>query len=175
MYGKLNPPYAGCRIAADATYKVYIDQQSEPCCGIWCLRRLPHPSPPPASGRGCRRRLLRQGTMTSSRSHYLVFNRLVAAATQAVGSLSRVRGRAGVGESHRHFAVPHRRAGGKAFGGVDNGVGVNSVVAIEVVDGASLAEMLNAESFEPVAAYAAEPTQRGRMAVDHGDDAAVPR
>src|SRR5215210_3279311 len=77
--------------------------------------------------------------------------------------------------SHRHFAVPHRRAGGEAFGGVDDGIGVNAVVTVQLVDGAGLAEMLDTESFEPVAAYAAEPTQRCRMAVDHGNDAAVAR
>jgi len=31
---------------------------------------------------------------------------------------------------HRHFAVPHRRAGGQAFGGIDDGVGVEAVVAL---------------------------------------------
>src|SRR5207248_4424008 len=77
--------------------------------------------------------------------------------------------------SHRHFAVPHRRAGGQALGRVDNGVGVNAVVTIELVDRAGLAEMLNAECFEPMAPYAAEPTQRGGMAVDHGNYPAVSR
>ena len=71
--------------------------------------------------------------------------------------------------SHRHFAVPHRRAGGQAFRRVDNGVGVDAVVAIELVDGAGLAEMLDAECFEPMAPYAAQPTERGGMAVDHGN------
>ncbi len=35
--------------------------------------------------------------------------------------------------------------------------------------------MLDPERLDPVAAYAAEPAQRGGMAVDHGDDAAVAR
>ncbi len=61
------------------------------------------------------------------------------------------------------------------FRRIDDGVGVDAVVAIEVVDGAGLAEMLDAERLEPVAAHAAEPAERGRMAVDHGDDAAVAR
>src|SRR2546423_15296384 len=75
--------------------------------------------------------------------------------------------------SHRHFAVPHRRAGGQAFRRVDNGVGVDAVVAIELVDGAGLAEMLDAECFEPMAPYAAQPTERGGMAVDRGNYPAV--
>ena len=40
---------------------------------------------------------------------------------------------------------------------------------------AGLAEMLDAERFDPMAAHAAEPAERRRMAVDHGDDAAVAR
>src|ERR1700694_1524832 len=48
-------------------------------------------------------------------------------------------------------------------------------MAIEVVDGAGLAEMLDAERFHPVTAHAAEPAERRGMAVDHGDDAAVAR
>src|SRR5580692_11724968 len=78
-------------------------------------------------------------------------------------------------QSHRHLAVPHRGAGGEAFSRIDDSVGVDAVVTVEVVDGAGLAEMLDAEGFDPVAAHAAEPTQCGRMAVDHGDDAAIPR
>jgi len=34
---------------------------------------------------------------------------------------------------------------------------------------------LDAERLEAVAAHAAEPAERGRMAVDHGDEAAVAR
>ena len=59
--------------------------------------------------------------------------------------------------SHRHLAVAHRGAGGEAFGGLDDGVGVDAVVAIEVADRAGLAEMLDAERFDPVTAHAAEP------------------
>src|SRR5215212_4491951 len=77
--------------------------------------------------------------------------------------------------SHRHFAEPDRSAGGQALGRIDDGVGVDAVVAIEVVDGAGLAEMLHAKRFQPVAADAAKPAQRRRMPVDHGDDAAVAR
>src|SRR5664279_1886802 len=77
--------------------------------------------------------------------------------------------------SHRHLAVPHRGAGGEAFGRIDDGVGVDAVVAIEVVDGAGLAEMLDAEGFDLVAAHAAEPAQCRRMAVDHGDEPAIAR
>jgi hypothetical protein len=71
--------------------------------------------------------------------------------------------------------MTHRRAGGEAFGGVDDGVGVDAVVEIEVGNRAGLAEMLDAEGFHAVAAHPAEPAQRRGMAVEHGDDAAVAR
>src|SRR5258708_101665 len=99
----------------------------------------------------------------------------------ALRSLSRLRGRVGVGAgllrwlSHRHLAVPHRGAGGDGFGGVDDGVGVDAVVAVEIVDRPGLPEMLDAERFDLVAAHAAEPAEGGGMTVDHGDDAAVAR
>ena len=71
--------------------------------------------------------------------------------------------------------MPHRRTDGEAFGGIDDGVGVHAVVAVEVVDSAGLAEMFDAQSLDTMAAHAAEPAQRRRMAVDHGDDAAIAR
>src|SRR5262245_50011209 len=77
--------------------------------------------------------------------------------------------------SHRHFAVPHGTAGGEAYGRIDDRVGVDAIVPIEVVDGAGLAEVLDAECFDAMAAHAAEPAQRRRMAVDHGDEAALAR
>src|ERR1700728_4404892 len=76
---------------------------------------------------------------------------------------------------NRHFAVPYRTAGGDAFRRIDDGVGVDAMVAIEIVDRAGLAEMLDAQRFHAVTAHAAEPPQRGRMTIDHGDDAAVTR
>src|SRR5260370_19621659 len=82
----------------------------------------------------------------------------------ALRSLSRLRGRVGVGAgllrwlSHRHLAVPHRRAGGDCFRGVDDGVCVDAVVAIEIVDCAGLPEMLDAQLFDLVAAHAPSPT-----------------
>src|SRR5215471_7382575 len=75
--------------------------------------------------------------------------------------------------SHRHFAMQNGCARGQALGGIDDGVGVDAIVAIEVVDGAGLAEMFDAERLDAVTAHAAEPAERRRMAVDHGDDAAV--
>src|SRR5579863_10064378 len=77
--------------------------------------------------------------------------------------------------SHRHFAMPHRCAGGEAFGRIEDRVGVEAVVPIEIVDGAGLAEMLDPERLDAMAAHAAEPAQRRRMAVDHGDDTAIAR
>src|SRR5690242_7581997 len=77
--------------------------------------------------------------------------------------------------SDRHLAMPHRRSHREAFRRIDDGVGVDAVVAIEVVNGAGLAELLDAERLDAVAAHAAEPAERSRMAVDHGHDAAVAR
>src|SRR5450631_2952626 len=58
-------------------------------------------------------------------------------------------------ESHRHFAVPYRRAGGQGFRRIDDGVGVDAVVAVELADRSGLAKMLDAESLDAVAADAA--------------------
>jgi hypothetical protein len=49
--------------------------------------------------------------------------------------------------SHRHLPVPHRRTRRQPLRGVDDGVGVHAVVAVEVVDGAGLAEMLDAQRY----------------------------
>src|SRR6478735_6505866 len=76
-------------------------------------------------------------------------------------------------ELNRHFPMQHRRTGGEAFSRIDDGVGVDAVVAVEVGDGAGLAELLNAERLDTMAADTAEPAQRRRVAVDHGHDAAV--
>jgi hypothetical protein len=71
--------------------------------------------------------------------------------------------------------MPHRGARGESFGGVDDGVGVDAVVAVEIGNRAGLAEMLDAERLHAVAAHAAQPAERRGMAVEHGDDAAVAR
>src|SRR4051794_608296 len=96
------------------------------------------------------------------------------------GYMSRWRERGKVAQDderplHRHLPMQHRRAGGEAFGRIDDGVGVDAVVAVEVGDGAGLAELLDAERLDAMAADAAEPAERRRMAVDHGHDAAVAR
>ena len=53
---------------------------------------------------------------------------------------------------HRRVQVgrhrPHRGAGGETFGRIDDGIGVDAVVAVELADGAGLAEMLDAERFD---------------------------
>src|SRR5579872_7542007 len=77
--------------------------------------------------------------------------------------------------SHGQFPVTHRRAGGETFGRIDDGVGIDAVVAIEVVDRAGLAEMFDPERFDPMAAHPAEPGERRRMSVDHGHEAAIAR
>src|SRR5580704_19384618 len=65
---------------------------------------------------------------------------------------------------------PPRRDG---LGGGDDGVGVDAVVAVEVIDRAGLAEMLDAERPHAMAVDGAEPRQGRRMAVEHADDAAM--
>src|SRR5262249_46845696 len=77
--------------------------------------------------------------------------------------------------SHRHLPMQHRRTRRKAFRRIDNGIRIDAIVAIEIADGASLAEMLDPERFPPVTAHAAGPAQRRRMAIEHGDDAAIAR
>src|SRR5262245_4475495 len=59
--------------------------------------------------------------------------------------------------------------------GVEDGVDVEAVVAVEVRQVAGLAEMLDTERADTVAAHAAEPRERGRMAVDKRDEAGVGR
>src|SRR5580700_9193058 len=61
------------------------------------------------------------------------------------------------------------------LGGGDDGVGVDAVVAVEVLDRAGLAEMLDAERPHAMAVDCAQPRQSRRMAVKHADDAAMPR
>src|SRR5580698_1048222 len=61
------------------------------------------------------------------------------------------------------------------LGGGDDGVGVGAVVAVEVLDRTGLAEMLDAERPHAMAVDGAEPGQSRRMAVEHADDAAMPR
>jgi hypothetical protein len=43
--------------------------------------------------------------------------------------------------------MPHRRARRQSLSDVDDGVGVHAVVPVEIVDGAGLAEMLDAERY----------------------------
>src|SRR4051812_18945304 len=110
----------------------------------------------------------------------MVFATRSSCRTGIGGYGSRLRGddsecRATASKSHRHLAVPHRRTRSEALRGIDDGVGIHAVVAVEVVDGAGLAEMLDAQSLEAVPAHAAKPAQRRGMAVDHSDDAAVAR
>src|ERR1700751_4685203 len=67
---------------------------------------------------------------------------------------------------------PPRRDG---LGGGDDGVGVDAVVAVEILDRAGLAEMLDAERPHAMAGDGAQPSQSRRMTVEHADDAAMAR
>src|SRR6202035_3383272 len=71
--------------------------------------------------------------------------------------------------------MPNRPPRRNCLGGGDDGVGVDAVVAVEVLDRAGLAEMLDAERPHAVAMDGAEPGQGRRMTVQHADDAAMPR
>src|SRR3546814_17479102 len=77
------------------------------------------------------------------------------------------------GELHHRTEVADRAAGGGGVGRGDDGGGVDAVVGVEVLHRASLAEVLDAERLHAVAAHAAEPGQRRRVAVQHGDEAGV--
>src|SRR5580692_1975042 len=71
--------------------------------------------------------------------------------------------------------IPDRPPRRDGFGGGDDGVGVDAVVAVEILDRAGLAEMLDTERPHAVAMDGAEPGQGRRMTVEHADDAAMPR
>src|SRR3954452_25037716 len=77
--------------------------------------------------------------------------------------------------SNRQFSVADRGACRQIFGSVDDGIGVNAVVPVELIDAPGLTEMLDAKRFQPMAAHAAEPPKRRGMAIDDGNDAAIAR
>src|SRR5579862_3490406 len=77
-------------------------------------------------------------------------------------------------KSH-HAQMPYRPPRRDGLGGGDDGVGVDAVMAVEIVDRAGLAEMLDAERPHAMAVDRAEPGQGRRMAVEHADDAAMAR
>lgn len=49
------------------------------------------------------------------------------------------------------------------------------MMPIEVVDGSGLTEVLDPQRFHAMPADRPDPAQRRRMAIEHSDDAAVPR
>ena len=71
--------------------------------------------------------------------------------------------------------MPDRLTGRDRLHGRNNGVRVDAIVPVELRDGAGLAEMLDPERPHPVAADRSEPGQGRRMAVEHGDNAAMGR
>src|SRR5262249_42860041 len=73
------------------------------------------------------------------------------------------------------FERPDRAPGRKRRRRRDDGVGVDAVVPIKLRDRAGLPEMLDAERAHAMAVDGAEPGERRRMAVEHGDDAAMGR
>src|SRR3569832_2029734 len=113
---QLNPPYAGCRIAAGAGYK----NRSKVVARCSCHSGM---------------RLLAQTRNPSSRLVCSMMDSGVALRAPRNDDLP----------SHRHLAVPHRRPDREAFRRIDDGVGVDAVEAIEVINGAGLAELLDAE------------------------------
>src|SRR5437588_2121652 len=79
------------------------------------------------------------------------------------------------GLSAQRPQVADRLAGRDRLGGGDDRVGVDAIVPVELGDRSGLAEMLDPERAHAVAADGAEPRQGCRMAVQHGDDAAMRR
>ena len=75
----------------------------------------------------------------------------------------------------QRLQMPDRPAGRDRLRGGDDGVGVDAVVPVELGERAGLAEMLDAERARAMAGDRAEPGQRRRVAVEHGDDAAMRR
>src|SRR4051812_29159406 len=68
--------------------------------------------------------------------------------------------------SHRRLPMPHRRSYREAFGRVDDGVGVDAVVAVEGAQSGGLAELLDPQRPHPGFPPAAQPAQRGPVALD---------
>src|SRR5262249_61093751 len=75
----------------------------------------------------------------------------------------------------QRFEMPDRPTRRQRRRRRDDGIGVDAVVPIEIRDRAGLAEMLAAERAHAMALDGAEPGERRRMAVEHGDDAAMGR
>ena len=57
--------------------------------------------------------------------------------------------------------------------GVYDGVGVDLEVAVEVGDGAGLADVFDAAGGGPVAGHGADPGEGGRVAVGDGDEGRI--
>jgi hypothetical protein len=68
-----------------------------------------------------------------------------------------------------------RTSGRDRLGRGHDGVRVDAVVPVEVADFSGLAEVLDAERTHPMTAHGAEPGERRRVTVEHGDDAAMGR
>lgn len=75
--------------------------------------------------------------------------------------------------SGQRAGVAHRRAGRGSLRGMEDGVRVDAVVAIEVLNRAGLAEMLDTGRLDQVAMDTTEPGECCRMSVDDGDDGAI--
>ena len=69
-----------------------------------------------------------------------------------------------------HWAA--RRYG---LGCMKDRIGIDAVVTLEIGEVSGLPEMLDAEGLGAMAIDAAQPGERGRMAIKHADDAAVAR
>src|SRR5215831_246944 len=73
----------------------------------------------------------------------------------------------------QRLEVPDRPARRQRRRRRDDGIGVDAVVPIKLRDRAGLPEMLDAERAHAVTAHGAEPGERRRMAVEHGDNPAM--
>src|SRR4030095_2460335 len=143
--GELNPPYAGGRLAADAGYKGWGARVARP----------PISTVVPAN--------------TGIHHHHsqlsceVVLQLFKQCSPRGMGPCFRRDDGYYHGPSHRHLPVPYRRTNRQAFCRIDDGVGVDAVVAVEVGDSAGRAKMLDAERLDAGAADAAEPAQRRRV------------
>ena len=61
------------------------------------------------------------------------------------------------------------------FGSSNDGVRVDAVVGVEILDRAGLPEMLDTERTHAMTGDRAKPAERCRMTIDHADNAAMAR
>src|SRR5262249_39668054 len=79
------------------------------------------------------------------------------------------------GQSPKGAQMPYRPPARQRLRRRDDRLGVDAIVPVEIADRTGLAEMLDPERAHAVTGDGAEPGERRRMTVEHGDDAAMRR